>query len=176
MAGFEWLRFGRFLNFSATVLNAESAPNKLTDQSRSGMTVKTGADLQVLRKQAAERFTAIAMQYVPEGWTVEYRKTLSGLCIFDRRVIQAPRPVTRKALYIFLHECAHAHLHREGGKARHVMEMEAERWAHEQMRAHGIAVPRRQTQGAKWNVARQIRRDVAGGMLSIDPQARRFAR
>jgi hypothetical protein len=34
----------------------------------------------------------------------------------------------------------------------------------------------KQTQRAKWNVARRIRRDVAGGALSIDPQARRYAR
>jgi hypothetical protein len=66
--------------------------------------------------------------------------------------------VTRRALYIFLHECAHGHLHRDGGNARHVMEMEAERWAHERMRKHGIAVPRRQTHGAKQNVARNCRR------------------
>jgi hypothetical protein len=141
-----------------------------------GMTVKTGAELQALRKEAAERSTAIAMQYVPEGWTVEYHKPLSGSCWPAQKRIQAPRPITRKALYIFLHECAHAHLHRDGGKARHVMEMEAERWAHERMRDHGSAVPRRQTQGAKWNVATQIRRDIAGGALSIDPQARRYAR
>jgi hypothetical protein len=91
-------------------------------------------------------------------------------CFLAEKKIQAPRPVTRKALYIFPHECAHARLHREH------MEMEAERWAHERMREHGIAVPRRQTQGAKWNVARQIRHDVAGGALSIDPQARRWAK
>jgi hypothetical protein len=144
-----------------------------------GMTVKTGTELQALRKQAAERFTAIAMQYVPEGWTVEYHKSLSGSCWPARKRIQAPRPVTRKSLYIFLHECAHAHLHRDSGmwgKPRHVIEMEAERWAHERMREHGIAVPRSQTKRAKQYVASQIGRDVAGGALTIDPQARRYSR
>jgi hypothetical protein len=141
-----------------------------------GMTVKTRAELQALRKQAAERFTAIAMQHVPEGWTVEYHKPLSGCCRFEQKLIETPRPVTRKGLYIFLHECGHAHLHRDGGKARHVMEMEAERWAHDRMREHGIAVPRSQTKRAKQYVAWQIRRDIAGGALSIDPQARRWAK
>jgi hypothetical protein len=56
-----------------------------------GMTVKTGAELQALRKEAAERFTAIAMQSVPEGWTVEYHKSLSGSCWPAQKRIQAPR-------------------------------------------------------------------------------------
>jgi hypothetical protein len=84
--------------------------------------------------------------------------------------------VTRKPLYIFLHECAHAHLHREGGKARHVEEMEAERWAHERMRENGVAVPRSQTQGAKRYVGSWIGRDIANETMSIDPKARRYAR
>jgi hypothetical protein len=53
------------------------------------MTVKTGAELQALRKQAAERFTAIAMQYVPDGWTVEYHKPLSRRCFVAEKKIQA---------------------------------------------------------------------------------------
>jgi hypothetical protein len=138
--------------------------------------IKSGTELQALRRQAAERFTAIAMQYVPEGYTIEYLKTLSGRCSTAAKIIQAPRPVTRKALYVFLHECAHAHLHRDGGKARHVEEMEAERWAHERMRKNGVAVPRSQTKRTKQYVASQIGRDVAGGALTIDPQARRYAR
>jgi hypothetical protein len=132
--------------------------------------------VQALRKQAAERFTAIATRYVPEGWTIEYHKSLSGRCFLAEKKIQAPRPVTRKALYIFLHECAHAHLHQDAIRERHVEELEAERWAHERMREHGIAVPRSQSQGAKQNVARQIRRDLADGARRIDPQARRYAR
>jgi hypothetical protein len=142
------------------------------------MTVKTGPELQALRKQAAERFTAIAMQYVPEGYTIEYCKSLSGGHCGARKLIVAPRLVTRRSLYVFLHECGHAHLHRDGGKwgkSRHVIEMEAERWAHEKMREHGVAVPRAESTEAKRNVARQIRRDIAGGALSIDPKARRYA-
>jgi hypothetical protein len=138
--------------------------------------LKTGAELQALRREAAERFTAIAMQSVPEGWTIEYHKSLSGWCFFAEKKIQAPRPVTRKALYIFLHECAHAHLHQDAIRERHVEELEAERWAHERMREHGIAVPRSQTERAKQNVARQIGRDVADGATRIDPQVRRWAK
>jgi hypothetical protein len=74
------------------------------------MTPLSGVELQAARKAAAERFEAIVRLYVLAGYTIEYRKSLSGCCCYTRKVIQAPRPVTRKALYIFLHECAHATL------------------------------------------------------------------
>jgi hypothetical protein len=135
----------------------------------------TGAELQAARKAAAERFMAIGLQYVPDGWSVVYRKSLSGRASYGPKRIDAPRPVTRKALYIFLHECAHAHLHSIKGKPRHVEEMEAEQWAHAKMREHGIAVPRIMTVRAKNYVARKIRQAVRRGAKKIDPAAIRFA-
>jgi hypothetical protein len=139
------------------------------------MAVMTAADLQAARKAAAERFTAIAMSYVPEGYTIQYRKNLSGRHYSKKKLIQAPRPVTRKALYIFLHECAHAHLHRDRKPKAHVREMEAEQWAHKRMREHGIAVPRDMTQRAKEYVGRKIRQAQRSGAKRIDAKARRFA-
>lgn len=137
---------------------------------------RSGAELQAARKAAAERFTAIAMQYVPEGYRVEYRKSLSGRHYGgDMKLIQAPRPVTRKSLYIFLHECAHAHLHRDYKPKAHVREMEAEKWAHEKMREHEIAVPRSMTVRAKGYVARKIRQAKRSGAKTIDREASRFA-
>jgi hypothetical protein len=38
--------------------------------SHPGMAIRTGAELQAARRVAAERFMAIAMMYVPEGWTI----------------------------------------------------------------------------------------------------------
>ncbi len=145
--------------------------------SRPGMAIRTGAELQAARKAAAERFMAIAMMYAPAGYTIKYRRSLSGLHRGVSTVIEAPRPVTRKALYIFLHECAHAHLgHAHNGKApRHVEEMEAEKWAHEKMRENGIPVPRQMTKRAKDYVARKIKQATARGAKRIDPEARRFA-
>ena len=99
----------------------------------------SGEELQAARRRAAERFTAIALSYVPEGWAVKYRTSLSGRCWYDRKLIDGPKPVTRKSLYIFLHECAHAHLHAPlyfqsksayRRKPKHVIELEAEQWAH----------------------------------------------
>ena len=136
----------------------------------------TGAELQAARKAAAERFMAIGLQYVPDGWTVAYRKSLSGRACYGPKRIDAPRPVTRKSLYIFLHECAHAHLHSpDSRKPRHVEEMEAEQWAHAKMREHGIAVPRSMTVRAKNYVARKIRQALRRGAKKIDPAAIRFA-
>lgn len=142
------------------------------------MTPLTGGQLLAARKAAAERFEAIAMKHFPEGYTLEYRKSLSGRHNGKVKRIIAPRPVTRKALYIFLHECAHAHLgHYDNGKApRHVEEMEAEKWAHEKMRDSGVAVPRSMTKRAKAYVAHKIHQAERRGAKKIDPAARRYAR
>ena len=126
----------------------------------------------------AERLTAIGASYVPEGWTVAYRKSLSGRCYHSRNHIDAPRPVTRKSLYIFLHECAHAILHHAApgkNKPSHVKEHEAETWAHATMREHGVAVPRVMTTEAKAYVRRKIRRAIRNGAKTIDPAAAKFA-
>lgn len=135
-------------------------------------------DLVDARRVAAERFFAIGMAHVPEGWNVKYRKSLTGRCFLRSRQIAAPRPVTRKALYIFLHECAHAHLHANTKRrsSRHLEETEAEQWAHARMREHGIPVPRAMTQRAKRYVAYKIRQALSRGAKTIDPAASRFAR
>lgn len=133
-------------------------------------------DLQQARREAADRFYAIGMSYLPEGHTYKFRKSLSGVHWPERKHIEAPKPVTRKSLYIWLHECAHANLgHRRGGKKpAHVIELEAELWAHEKMRFHGIPVPRSMTIRAKAYVARKIRQ--AGARAKIDPAATKFAK
>jgi hypothetical protein len=137
----------------------------------------SGIALQEARRAAAERFEHIGHLYVPEGYTVKYRKSLSGRHYGKRKLIQAPRPRTRKSLYIFLHECAHAHLHTHNGNTpRHVEEMEAEKWAHAKMREHGISVPRLMTKRAKQYVARKIRQAERHGAKTINAEARAFAR
>jgi len=132
--------------------------------------------LQQARKDAAARFYAIGMSYLPEGWTYEFRKSLSGCCWQDSKKIAAPKPVTRKALYIWLHECAHAHLHGARRPKAHVREMEAEQWAHAKMREEGIPVPKAMTKRAKAYVARKIVQAERSGAKTIDPKARRYAK
>jgi hypothetical protein len=126
------------------------------------------------RKAAAERFYTIGMAHLPEGWTYKFRKALSGRAFLDSKRIEAAKPVTRKALYIWLHECAHAHLHVGSRKPRHVEEMEAEKWAHEKMREHGVPVPKAMTKRAKRYVARKIEQAHVRGAKRIDPAAQAF--
>lgn len=133
-------------------------------------------DLQKARREAAERFYAIGMSCLPAGWTFAFRKSLSGRAFLTRRHIDAPRPVTRKALYIWLHECAHAHLHVARRPKAHVRELEAEQWAHAKMREHGVPVPRSMTERAKGYVARKITQAERSGAKRIDPAARAFAK
>lgn len=144
----------------------------------------TGAELQAARRAAAERYKAIASLYVPDGWTVIHRSSLSGRCMYGSKTISAPKPVTRKSLYIFLHECAHAVLHypiymrsksEYKRKASHVMEFEAEQWAHNKMRERGVAVPRAMTARAKRYVARKIKQAERSGAKTINAAARRYA-
>src|SRR5690242_20537711 len=54
-------------------------------------------------------------------------------------LIKAPRPFTRQAMYVYLHECRHValgHL-RSCRNSRHAEKFEAERWALERIRACG---------------------------------------
>jgi hypothetical protein len=123
-------------------------------------------------------YETIAKKYLPRGYTVEYRKSLSGRHYGRRNLIKAPKPVTAKALYIFLHECAHAYLHTGSGRKaapRHVQEMQAEIWAHAKMEKHGIPVPPEMTTRAKRYVARKIVQAERRGAKNIDPLAIEYA-
>jgi len=133
--------------------------------------------LQEGKKRMAERCTAIADKWTPPGCIVWYRKDLSGRMGHGGKVMWAPRPITRKSLYLFLHECAHYHLGHNGksGKPRHREEYEAEKWAHEKMREAGIAVPRAMTRRAKCYVAWRIDMAVRRGAKRIDKEAKRYA-
>ena len=130
--------------------------------------------LQEARKRAAERFEAIGMAHLPSGWTFVFRKSLSGRCYTRQKRISAPRPVTRKSLYIWRHECAHAH-NVGKGEPRHVEEMRAEQWAHERMREAGVPVPRAMTKRAKRYVGRKIEQALARGAKRISREAERYA-
>lgn len=133
------------------------------------------AKLRAYRQAMAKRCMAVATKHTPANVTVVYRKSLSGWACFAKRQMHTPRPVTRKALYIYLHECAHFHLHSNSKKPTHVQEYEAEVWAHETMRSSGIAVPRSMTRRAKAYVAYKIRQAVARGAKRIDSKARNYA-
>jgi len=130
---------------------------------------------------------------------VRIRKTLSGRA-YSAAEIAVPRPVTRRALHIFLHECAHialghvktaqfapmlphggpgpapaASLPRIRRKPRHVEEYEAEQWAFDRMRESGIPIPRKSLRRAKSYVVYKIRQARRRGAKVIDKDAQRWA-
>lgn len=102
-----------------------------------------------------------------------------------------PRPLTREKLYTNLHERGHLRLKhfglhwtrsefkrkkytRKHELAGHVEEYQAEIFAHEAMRAHGIAVPRTMTRSAKKYVRDWIDSDHSRG-IKIDPVVAKWA-
>lgn len=165
--------------FAKMVLPSNLAARSLTNwRNEMNFAPKTGDELQQARKAAAARYAAIAMNWLPEGWTVQYRKSLSGRCYYLKQMIVAPKPVTRRALHIFLHECGHAHLHGPSKKhvRVHVREMEAEQFAFDKMREAGVAIPDKSRARAKSYVRRKIKQAVRCGAKKIDPRATAFAR
>lgn len=137
-------------------------------------------ELQAGREAMKQRCIECALKNTPPNVRVIIiRKNLTGRATYHRGEMSAPRPFTRKSLYIFLHECAHFVLHDvafSSRKPRHVEEMEAEKWAHEKMREAGIPVPRAMTRRAKAYVARKIHQAERRGAKSINSEARRYAR
>ena len=89
-----------------------------------------------------ERCIKVALENTPSNVRcVRIRKDLSGLAETsgsDAGLLCASRPITRRALYVYLHECAHFVLHADGKRPRYVEEYEAEQWAHKVMRVAGI--------------------------------------
>ena len=121
-------------------------------------------------------YMAIAQKYTPAGVTVTYRKALTGMAYPDGRMF-APKPVTRKSLYIYLHECGHFNLgHFTNGKTkRYVEEYEAEKYAHDIMRLEGIPVPKSMTARAKRYVAYKIEQAQKRGLKKLDPKIKQYA-
>ena len=133
---------------------------------------------------------------------IRIRRALSGRA-YSPEEIAVPRPLTRRALHVFLHECANVALGhvrgnkvaqfgptlphvgpgpaqaapwpKPGRKSRHVEEYEAERWAFARMRESGIPVPRKSMRRAKSYVAYKIRQARRRGAKTIDQEAQRWA-
>jgi hypothetical protein len=99
--------------------------------------------------------------------------------VAGRGCLAAPRPFTRKALMIFLHECAHFALHADykyGKRPRYVEEYEAEQWTISRMRESGIPVPKVMLKRAKEYVAYKLRRVKKKKGRNIDSKLLAFAR
>lgn len=84
-------------------------------------------------------------------WPIEN----GGLAYIGTGKIKSPEGRNIRQLYILAHECGHIFLHDQPpGRdlPPHVMELEAESYAHQAFRAHGMKVPAACTRFARWYV------------------------
>jgi hypothetical protein len=115
-----------------------------------------------MKKHAADKLIKIAKKYKPRGVFIRFRKDCyltpahAAILHDGSKILYVPRPESREALFIFLHECAHHHLgHCKLGYREPLwrQEFEAERWAIKTMREEGLCVPRSMIAEAKRYVA-----------------------
>ncbi len=129
----------------------------------------SGAHLQPKRQKARDRYLAIAGRLkAATGITAHMEhKKISGLAWLGTGRILAPPGITRRQLYVLAHECGHIVLHSKGAKWKkpnHVVEHEAEVFAHRALRRYGLEVPEKSTMWARGYVAQCIRADRAKGI------------
>jgi hypothetical protein len=129
----------------------------------------SGAHLQPKRQKARDRYLAIAGRLkAATGITAHMEhKRVSGLAWLGTGRILAPPGITRRQLYVLAHECGHIVLHSKGArwkKPNHVIEHEAEVFAHRALRRYGLEVPAKSTMWARGYVAQCIRADRAKGI------------
>jgi hypothetical protein len=129
------------------------------------------------RQAATLRYLAVAAAIKLEAGVRRHHITdgLYGRAWPKIHTIAAPEGRTRKELLILAHECAHVALRHIRAKPVHVLEHEAEVWAHAALRRHGIAVPEVMTMLARMYIAEKIRRAKRRGAKRIDPKAARYA-
>jgi hypothetical protein len=90
-----------------------------------------------------------------------------------------PKPVSREALYVYLHECAHHHLGHTKPDYREPLwkqEYEAEQWATTTMRREGLSVPRAMIASAKQYVGECADIDKKKGREGPPSRVRKWIR
>ena len=135
------------------------------------------------RNPSKEEVDELVKRYRPPGWTLKYKakgKDIWTQCYAKKEIkeILCPNPYHgRNELFVFIHECGHYWLRHwdRGLNHYHVEEYEAERWAIETLRRHGIAVPRRGLHEAKKYVRWCISQDEKKG-IEIKSHVRRWAK
>ena len=107
--------------------------------------------------------------------TTEY---FGGLAFLGTGRIWSPAGRNMRQLYIVAHECGHIFLHSDGvGRTlpTHVQEMEAESYAHQAFREHGMDLPCNLSDWGRAYVASWIAKDRKVG-LPIDLRAVEYAK
>jgi hypothetical protein len=127
------------------------------------------------RRRASEKLLALGLSFLPDGWTYTYVENWEGSCFWERMHIEAPKPVTRRRLHIWLHECAHAH-DVGRGEPPYRAEMLCEQWAFDRMRETGVPAPLVSIDRAKRYVAHLIDKSKRRGAKRIDAEAIAWSR
>ena len=128
-------------------------------------------------EMAAKCLQCAKLNTPKEVTNFKWRTSLTGRASYSKGMIASPKPKTRKALYIYLHECAHFVLHKKkSSKKKYIQEYEAEKWAHEKMREYGIKVPRDMTKQAKKYVSYKIGQACRRGLKKIDPEVKKWVK
>ena len=105
------------------------------------------------------------------------REDLSGLAFIGTGRIKSPEGENIHQLYTVAHECGHIFLHNEPPGMylpSHVKELEAESYAQQAFREHGMRAPRWLTDGGRRYVGSWVEKDRAKG-IAIDPRAVAYA-
>lgn len=129
------------------------------------------------REQARDRYLGIAEKMKRDAGVRKHviREDLSGLAMPLAEAIWAPRGSTRNQLYILAHECAHVILHKDcNGIPIYYREYQAEVYAHDLMRRHGVSVPKKMTERAKLYVRRKVKQAILRKAKSIHPDVLRY--
>jgi len=106
-----------------------------------------------------------------------HKEDFGGVAYIGTGRIYSPEGRKIVQLYTLAHECGHIFLHNSGPGYQlpgHVKEFEAESYAHQAFREHGMTVPRRLTQWGRTYVASWIDKDRAAN-IPLDPRAIDYA-
>ena len=123
------------------------------------------------RKKISEQCYALAMKHLPNGFTYQFRKHLSGRCWRGKKHISAPKPLTRRALHVWLHECHHC-THVYSKFPSYYAEYQCEMFATRTMEAAGIKVHEKSIESAKSYVRKRVEQNVRSGLAAnrISPE------
>jgi hypothetical protein len=131
-------------------------------------------DIQQGKKEMAARCQSVGMALIMEAGVkkVVFRERLTGMAIPSTKTIRVPRPTTRRKLHLLAHEVGHIALGHGVGKIPvHRAEYEAEQYAHNALRRHGIAASKRASDCAKEYIASKIRQALRNRTKRIDQNA-----
>ncbi len=108
-----------------------------------------------------------------------HEEDFGGLAYIDRGTIWSPEGRKIIQLYTVAHECGHIFLHNTGTLGYllpgHIKELEAESYAHQAFREHGMELPKHLSDWGRSYVGSWVEKDRAAG-IPIDPRAEAFAK